>query len=277
MLKTLRENTRKCVLDMCRFSALVYLENEEMMSLKGTERVLRQSEKAPVLLDNTEDYNDGQAYITMYGQDGLLGFRGTENTRDWMSDFNVVRVHMETKNVSMETSPLVHYGFIRQYRTLDNAINENIRTMIQEKNISRLHITGHSLGGALASIAAIQLHHEFPEIDIHCYTFGSPRPGDKSFAAMFKNSVVTSYRFLNNNDPVTATPTTWRFCHVHGGQWIYPDGMDDENRTTHWNRFWKIVYHGLKSFLGRTDQSLASFHSIDKYYEDIDAHYLNQT
>jgi len=267
---------KQLILDMCRFSRLVYFDKNEMIQRYDEDHddattVLSKCKLSPVLLENTEDYNDGQCYFSMYNSDGLLGFRGTENFRDWLSDFNVVRVRMETKGLPLATSPLVHFGFIRQYRTLDTQINKMVRKMIEEKNMQTVHVCGHSLGGALASIAAIQLHHEFPNLSIHCYTFGSPRPGDKTFAACFDRSVQSSYRFLNSRDPVTATPTTWRFQHVSGGRWIYPDGMDDENRMTHWNRFWKILYHGFRSFLGRVDESLSSFHSIDQYFQDIES------
>lgn len=267
---------KKLVLDMCRFSALVYLDAADMaqqyQDFEHAPPVLQRCRTTPVLIENTEDYNDGQCYLAGYNHnntDGLLGFRGTENFRDWMTDFNVVRVRMETKNIPLADSPLVHFGFIRQYRTMDTQINQKVERMIAD-GMETLHVCGHSLGGALASIACIQLHHVFPELKIHCYTFGSPRPGDKAFAAVFKESVQSSYRFLNSQDPVTATPTTWRFKHVDGGYWIYPDGIEDENRTTHWNRFWGILYHGFRSFIGRVDDSLASFHAIDKYYTDIE-------
>jgi len=269
------------VLDMCRFSALVYYDMEELRVKfqGGEESMLQKCTAPPVLLENTEDYNDGQAYFAMYTNtcddgsnrlDGILGFRGTENFRDWLSDFNVARVRMNLPQVEPVNEPKVHYGFIRQYRTIDTEINTMVKKMIDEKGMNTLHVTGHSLGGALASISAVALKKEFPELNIHCYTFGSPRPGDLSFAQMFGTCVESSHRFLNNNDPVTATPTTWRFAHVPGGRWIYPDGMDTDNRTSDWNRFWKIAYHGILSFMGRVTTSLSEYHGIQKYYEDIE-------
>lgn len=272
---------KRRVLDMCRFSALSYYDASEITSKfeKNEDAVLQKCTEAPALLENTEDYNDGQAYCALYTNtlddgnhrlDGVLAFRGTENFRDWLSDLNVIRVHMTLPDVERAVQPKVHHGFIRQFRTIDKNINAIVGRMISENGIDTLHVTGHSLGGALASIAAVALKHEFPALNIHCYTFGSPRPGDNTFAKMFDDDVDSSYRFLNNNDPVTATPTTWRFTHVPGGHWIYPDGMDTENRTTHWNRFWKILYHGILSAVGRVTTTLADYHSIQKYYDDIE-------
>lgn len=74
-------------------------------------------------------------------------------------------------------------------------------------HLSRLHaerarpvwFTGHSLGAALATLAA-RSHSSAQGL----YTFGSPRVGDRNFAATFR--LENSYRFVNNNDLVTRVP-----------------------------------------------------------------------
>ena len=60
-------------------------------------------------------------------------------------------------------------------------------------------VTGHSLGAALATLYADRI------ADMHsvCYTFGSPRVGDKQ---LIENMNFTCYRFRNNNDIVTRVP-----------------------------------------------------------------------
>ena len=64
-----------------------------------------------------------------------------------------------------------------------------------------LFITGHSLGGALATIAAKKLSHEGGIAA--CYTFGSPRVGDEEWIADIKTPV---YRLVNAADCVTMLP-----------------------------------------------------------------------
>ncbi len=81
---------------------------------------------------------------------------------------------------------------------------------------------------------------------------------DTNREKVFDLCVKSSYRFLNNNVPVTASPTTWRFTHVGDGGF-----------TTDLKRFFKILYHGILSFMGRVTDSLSEFHSIQKYYDDI--------
>ena len=264
--------TKTLVLDMCRLAALSYLDQPDMDRLfqQKQEPCLRACDACPKLLENDEARNDGQAYVGTYNGDHLLVFRGTECIRDWLSDFNVVRVRMSVETLKMADEPLVHFGFIRQYRTLE----DKIHGALGSSPSGTLHVAGHSLGGGLATIACIQLHFRYPELDIRCYTFGSPRPGDAAFAAKFKESVTASYRFLQEKDPVTATPTTWRYQHVHGGRWMFQDGtIDDEARMGHAARFFRILKHGFFSLFGLTERGLGEFHSIDKYYADIGANW----
>ncbi|MGH7128824.1 MAG: alpha/beta fold hydrolase, partial [Planctomycetaceae bacterium] len=70
----------------------------------------------------------------------------------------------------------------------------------------RLFLTGHSMGGALATLAAARLD----SIGAHIsgvYTFGSPRVGDRAFAqAYHKRLGHVTYRYRNNNDVFTLLP-----------------------------------------------------------------------
>ncbi|CAN0306134.1 unnamed protein product, partial [Ectocarpus fasciculatus] len=42
-----------------------------------------------------------------------------------------------------------------------------------------VYITGHSLGGALATLAALDHRRRYPEAKVTMYNFGSPRVGNK--------------------------------------------------------------------------------------------------
>ncbi len=42
--------------------------------------------------------------------------------------------------------------------------------------------SGHSLGGALATLAACEIAKACPAVDVACYTFGAPRTGNHAFA-----------------------------------------------------------------------------------------------
>lgn len=72
-----------------------------------------------------------------------------------------------------------------------------------------LFITGHSLGGALATIAAKKLTHKGGIAS--CYTFGSPRVGNVDWAVGIKTPV---YRVVNAVDPVTMMPPSGVFIEI---------------------------------------------------------------
>ena len=66
----------------------------------------------------------------------------------------------------------------------------------------QLLITGHSLNAALATLYADRI----ADTSSACYTFGSPRVGDKK---LIDNMNFTCYRIRNNNDIVTRVPPEW--------------------------------------------------------------------
>ena len=72
-------------------------------------------------------------------------------------------------------------------------------------------MTGHSMGGALAHIAALDLHELFCRrvTRISLITFGSPRVGNAAFAALLEKHVKRSIRFVNKKDAVPGQPTNW--------------------------------------------------------------------
>ncbi len=57
---------------------------------------------------------------------------------------------------------------------------------------------GHSLGGALATLAAHDLQAEFGFRHLHCYTFGAPRTGNHTFAADTSRLVPETWHVIND-------------------------------------------------------------------------------
>ena len=64
-----------------------------------------------------------------------------------------------------------------------------------------LYVTGHSLGGAVATVAAKKLAH--PGGIAACYSFGAPRVGDDDWIAEIRTPI---YRLVNSADCVTMLP-----------------------------------------------------------------------
>ncbi|RCN30529.1 triacylglycerol lipase [Ancylostoma caninum] len=98
--------------------------------------------------------------------------------------------------------------------------------------------TGHSLGGALAAVAAARTVAEGlrPGHQLTVYTFGEPRVGNVDFAASFDELIQNSYRVVFGNDIVPHMPPckkTWIFTGAcvpspiwhHGTEIWYPESM----------------------------------------------------
>ena len=140
------------------------------------------------------DEDGTQAIIVSFNEFLVLAFRGTEATskKDIKSDVNAI-----TK--VCESGGKIHSGFDEAY---SNVAIDIQKTLEQDKYSNKpVFITGHSLGGALATVAAKKLNHK-GGISA-CYTFGSPRVGNEDWIENIKAPV---YRVVNAADGVTMMP-----------------------------------------------------------------------
>ena len=101
----------------------------------------------------------------------------------------------------------VHKGFFKAYQSIEDPLIEALSHLQENKT---LIITGHSLGGALATIAARELESRY-NISA-CYTFGAPRVGDEVWCGKIKTKI---YRVVNAADPVTMLPPNGIGCLKH--------------------------------------------------------------
>ena len=105
----------------------------------------------------------------------------------------------------------VHSGFWNCHtRVRERIIGTILETW--HKELGSVWITGHSLGGALATLLAFELSlkHHIPCV---VYTFGSPRVGNKHFSLKFNCAVSECYRICTDGDLITGLPK-WRYKHV---------------------------------------------------------------
>jgi triacylglycerol lipase len=160
--------------------------------------------------------------------DDLVAFRGTTDLRDLWRDLDALLVP--------EGAGEVHRGF---QSTLD-LLWEPLVERISGRGIT---FTGHSLGAALATIAAAR-HEETRAV----YTFGSPRVGDKAFGESLEAPV---YRVINNTDLVGELPPPLGYAHV--GELFHIDA-DGEVRTG--TDLWDRIKEGLAGHLAHLKKNL---------------------
>ena len=182
----------------------------------------------PFFFDASETgYCDAQVYICNTQKNELLiACRGTESLSDILIDLklwrdNLYDIYYHNNFQSIKNTygiPKIHKGFYEQYHTIKFIINQKISLYLLENACDPVIIfTGHSLGGALSTIgavcAAIQFKHK--NINIQCYTFGSPKVGNSAFVNIFNTFVTKSIRYVNNMDPVPMLPF-FGYRHVKG-------------------------------------------------------------
>ena len=146
-------------------------------------------------LIDTFDRKGTQAILVSNGKFIALAFRGTEATsvRD-------IKADAKAKFTECETGGGIHSGFQEAFEQ----VSMEIQKKLNEDPVLRelpLFITGHSLGGALATVAAKRLSHQGGIAA--CYTFGSPRVGDEKWISEIKTPI---YRLVNAADSVTMLP-----------------------------------------------------------------------
>lgn len=281
--------SRVLLTDMCRLSTIAYRDANlitDLFEKRHDNRphtnemcVLDQCHTSPELLqsylssETSLIQNDCQAYACRYRDSLTIVFRGTESFRDVLADLNMIRVRMDLPSISGNNRPKVHWGFLRQFRTIESQVRDHITRYLEEDsstnpNPKKIIFSGHSLGGALGTLASVQFGLENPNVPITCITFGSPRVGNSSFATMFDRCVQHSYRYVNEDDPVPMGPTPLRFRHVKGGQWIEDDMLLTQKP---WMRSVTFIKNLLLSVFGITHNPIGD-HSCSKYLHFISNH-----
>lgn len=140
---------------------------------------------------------DTQVFVAGKGGHLVVCFRGTSSGKDALVDLNFF------KTEAYGGRGKVHRGF---HRALDSVWTQ-VQTAVDELGAKKkLFITGHSLGAALAQLAA----HRFAlnGYDVaHVYVYGSPRSANKELKAAY-NELLEEKTFLhiNHKDIVTTVP-----------------------------------------------------------------------
>jgi triacylglycerol lipase len=198
-----------------------------------------------------------------------FGFRGTDEIADWLDNFAVSResaLFGEFHSGFWHSTEDLFGDMMKRYR----AIRASAPTDEEGNRLRRpLFITGHSLGGAMATITAAHfVYHDLPFMA--AYTFGQPRAMTYDTARIF-NSWTSNrfYRFHNNNDLVPRVPgRIMGYSHV--GQLIYikSDG-ELHNDAGFWLRFLDAI-EGAVEEAGKKGIDGIKDHGMDKYVAAVE-------
>jgi triacylglycerol lipase len=127
--------------------------------------------------------------------DVFVTFRGTQTLEDWFT------------NISFPQTPHPWGHAEKGFNDLYAQCAPDVRAAAQGAGgAPRFVATGHSLGGALATLATADLVLSGVSPPVEMYNLASPRVGDRAFAREFNQRVPTGWRIVNTEDIVTTVP-----------------------------------------------------------------------
>eukprot|EP00475_Leptophrys_vorax_P006395 TRINITY_DN1395_c0_g1_i1.p1 TRINITY_DN1395_c0_g1~~TRINITY_DN1395_c0_g1_i1.p1 ORF type:complete len:311 (-),score=60.82 TRINITY_DN1395_c0_g1_i1:52-984(-) len=159
-------------------------------------------------------------------QEIVISFRGTEplSIKNWIDDVEFIKTPL---GFSGTGDANVHQGFLDAYKAHSADLVASVLGLIDEYPDYEVVVTGHSLGGAMGAICAMDLAYNHNIDGVYVITFGSPRVGDAAFAEAFDNAFSgRCWRLTHQHDIVPHLPLkSMVFKHVATEVWFY-SGLD---------------------------------------------------
>lgn len=134
--------------------------------------------------------SDVQVYVTDVEGTRHINIPGTKSKRNWRTNFNITPYRHEGYKGDVQ----IHEGYYRAYLSVQGHILTVCKTNL------KLQINGHSSGGAIAQIAAVDINYRFGK-KIEVVTFGTPKIGNKAWKRSAERRIANT-NYLNIFDPI---------------------------------------------------------------------------
>lgn len=153
---------------------------------------------------------DTQAFVLEKADEIYVVFQGSQSPFDWFKNFC-----LELKGISDVGHH--HTGFMDVSEKSFSQIGVHLLELMKKNSKAKVVLTGHSLGGAMATMYAFLLKQKYSDINIKSLiTFGQPRCGDKPFSEYLNSLNIDYKRFINFGDYISDTPPPTKF-----GNWSH--------------------------------------------------------
>ena len=296
MTKLLEKRTEheNCTVFNCKVFAAKSMENPELepeeMKHFCCEGVLQSVSKVRFFegKDEQKKTTGAACYGGEYNGNTFISFRGTEDITDWKANLKDNRVDywsplkgvlkLHGKKEPDNDNCQIHEGFRGQFTNLVDQLSKYLVELKQRP--SNLYLTGHSLGGALASVSSLFFSHLLPKCNIRIITFGAPRSVTDGYVKALneRRNVIASFRFQADYD-IVPIKNYEILRHINGGgkrkdntippgeftirykriKWTNDD--KEKNDSKHYRKlFWWGTFDYGSSLL---------FHSQDTYQDKI--------
>ena len=200
-----------------------------------------------------------RAVVAYYDGHIEIAIRGTNSLENWILDLDVRKTAI-AKGVEL------HDGILTGADALLRLIRaELLPPGVPAGRLKSIRVTGHSLGGGIASVVAYELARDGAPIEA-VYTFGSPRVGSAGWRQAYTKVLGDcSYRVVAAGDLVPLLPGLLD-GYRHVGQEILLTEHGIFARPPHW---WEIIQDSWRvlTAMGRGNAApIVKFHSINRDY-----------
>ncbi|OQR86269.1 lipase class 3 [Achlya hypogyna] len=144
---------------------------------------------------------DTHAIVFTDAKRAFVAFRGTFSRQNAVTDLDYNFCKPELF-VDRFPDLRLHTGFYRAYMS----VRAQLLAVVAAHDQLQWFVTGHSLGGALGTIAAFDLMSSYALADVTVYTYGSPRVGNHAFAHAYNQFVPKTFRVVNDADVIVGGP-----------------------------------------------------------------------
>ncbi|KAK2029705.1 lipase [Colletotrichum zoysiae] len=144
----------------------------------------------------------------------VIAIRGSSNVRNWITNLN-----FGLEDCDLVQGCKVHSGFADAWKEVSGEILSAVKAAKAANPSYTIVGTGHSLGGAVVTIAAAYLRLDGYPVDI--YTYGSPRVGNGAFTDFVTIQPGAEYRVTHVDDPVPRLPPIlFDYRHTSPEYWL---------------------------------------------------------
>jgi len=171
----------------------------------------------------------------------ITAFRGTVDTEGWLVDFKFIRVEFPEFGPGVS----VHTGFLQSHVAGRDVVHSEVSALVDKYPDYGLHVVGHSMGAALASLQAQAMARSFPSHTVKLTSYGLPRIGNQAYADMVDSLAnLDRVRFVHYTDPIPHSPPMIFGFHHHDAEfWCAEEKCTEFTQCATGQEDWACARH----------------------------------
>jgi len=168
----------------------------------------------------------------------VVSFRGSDKIINAIEDIEFAKLVPDGYVYSQCPDCKVHSGFYEAWLSVAQKVCDAVHNLKKAHPEADIYVTGHSLGAAMAVLAAVHLNYWESLPVQYLYTYGQPRVGNSAFVDYFHNGTrdncnanTTVYRIVHWKDPIARGPP--QGLGLEGYMHTSVEVFYDENSSAH--------------------------------------------